>query len=72
MNWRPLRAQVEFMDGEKREYSIGGFIGMWESAEVKDGVLILSQCDSQFAANKNHVASLPLANIREWMVTARG
>lgn len=53
---------VEFMDGEKRRYEVQGDDGY---TEVKDGVLrVYSR--SYYGAPAMTVASLPIANIREY------
>jgi hypothetical protein len=60
--------RVEWMDGLKRTYMVGGY----ESRPVRerDGVLVLHMGNSQYGPSE-HVATISLANVREYKVTPK-
>lgn len=56
---------VEFSDGERREYLIGGY-GR-DHVQVAEGVLNLRIGNNAYTGTE-HVASLPLDGIREYKI----
>lgn len=61
---------VEFMDGEERSYRCGGSLSGYDAMQTIEGQLVLSLQTGEHA-DRRHVASLPLVNIREWKMTAK-
>lgn len=60
---------VEWMDGVKRSYVVGGYAGR-RSIQEGDGVLVLCMGNSQFG-EPEHVATIPLSNVREYKAVPR-
>lgn len=54
---------VEWMDGQERQYKVGGYASRREAIQEGDGILVLRMGNSQFGAPE-HVATIPLANLR--------
>lgn len=55
------------MDGERRSYDCGGMMLPHQAVQEGPAVLILRKQNGEMAPNE-HVATLPLANIREYKV----
>jgi hypothetical protein len=61
--------EVEWIDGRKEIYQVGGYARRAEAVQFSDGVLTLWMGNN--AARYEHVASIPLARVRYWKVTER-
>lgn len=61
---------VEWMDGEKRSYTVGGYASRREAIIEGNGVLVLNLGNSQYGPPE-HQATIPLANIREYRAVPR-
>jgi hypothetical protein len=66
INWT---VTVEWMDGEIRRYDVGGTLTPHDSMkETSEGLLVLWH-QNGVGAVKEHVATVPLANLREYRVS---
>lgn len=65
MNWT---VEVEWMDGTVKTYQVGGTLPPKEFLfGESDGVLIMWHQDG-VSAPRQHVATIPLVNVREYKV----
>lgn len=62
--------EVEFTDGRMETYQVGGYARRHEAIRVHDGVLSLYMGNNAYLGPE-HVASIPLDNIRMWHVKER-
>ena len=62
--------RVEWMDGETREYTVGGYAVGREAMTEGNGILVLHMGNRQYGP-PDHVATIPLANVREYKAVRR-
>lgn len=62
-----ITVTVEWMDGEVRQYQVGGVLPPNEAVKETDGLLILWYQD-RIDVDRRHITTIPMANIREYEV----
>lgn len=60
-----MKVDVEFMDGEKRSYSCGGILSPQRALLESVSLLVMWEQNGE-GAPLQHVATLPLHNIRQY------